>query len=31
VIRSDRTVKERLTEFGRIGELFDEQHHGRAN
>jgi hypothetical protein len=31
VIRSDRTVKERLTEFGRIGKLFDEQLRGRTN
>ena len=31
VIRSDRTVKERLFEFGRIGELFDEQLRGRTN
>jgi hypothetical protein len=31
VIRSDRTVKERLTEFGRIGERLDEQLRGRAH
>jgi hypothetical protein len=31
VIRSDRTVKERLFEFGRIGERLDEQLRGRTN
>jgi hypothetical protein len=31
VIRSDRTVKERLTEFGRIGERLDEKLYGRIN
>jgi hypothetical protein len=29
--RRDRAVKERLAEFGRIGERLDEQHHGRAH
>jgi hypothetical protein len=31
VIRSDRTVKERLFEFGRIGERLDEQLRGRTH
>ena len=31
VIRSDRTVKERLFEFGRIGELLDERLRGRTH
>jgi hypothetical protein len=29
--RRDRPVKARLAEFGRLGELFDERHRGRAN
>jgi hypothetical protein len=29
--RRDRTVRERLAEFGRIGELFDQRRRGRAN
>lgn len=29
--RRDRTVKERLAEFGRIGERLDEQLRGRTN
>jgi hypothetical protein len=31
VIRTDRTVKERLFEFGRIGERFDEKQRGHSN
>ena len=31
VIRGDQTVKERLFEFGRIGERLDERRRGRAH
>lgn len=31
ISRRDRTIKERLAEFGRLGELLDERCRGRTN